>query len=266
MNNTAVSADYIKTADEKILELKNVSLIFNEYGKKFAALDDVSFYLKSSEVLGIIGESGSGKSSIAKVITGLNKPSSGSIFYMGEDITRLKKEQKHRLYRHVQMVFQNAPASFNPRRKIGKSIEEIICRLCANAQGSVRQKAEKLIMEVGLDKEYLNRYPHEISGGQCQRAAIARAMAVSPRVLICDESTSALDVSVQAVIIDLLLKLRREKNMSLIFISHDLALVSSITDRLIIMDSGKIVESGNTCDVVSNPQSQYTKRLLDAVL
>lgn len=164
------------------------------------------------------------------------------------------------------MVFQNAVGSFNPRMKIGKSIEEIIQLLGECSKACLNKKVEDLLVDVGLKGEYADKYPHEISGGECQRAAIARAMAVNPQILICDEATSALDVSAQARIVDLLVHLKEEHGLSMLFITHDLPLVSSLTDRLIIMSKGKIVESGNTKEIIENPKSEYTKKLLEAVL
>lgn len=251
---------------ENILEIKNLSMEFKKTGNIFKAVDGVDFELRKGEVLGIIGESGSGKSTIAKLITGLLKATEGQVFYRGQDLLKLKGGERKVLNQHIQMVFQNAVGSFNPRMKIGKSIEEIIQLLGECSKDCLNKKVEDLLVDVGLKGEYADKYPHEISGGECQRAAIARAMAVNPQILICDEATSALDVSAQARIVDLLVHLKEEHGLSMLFITHDLPLVSSLTDRLIIMSKGKIVESGNTKEIIENPKSEYTKKLLEAVL
>lgn len=258
--------EYGKEERELILSLKDVSKIFSHKGCDNVAVDKVSFDLYSNESLGIIGESGSGKSTIAKIITGLHKATSGQIFFEGKDITHLNRKERKHLYSDIQMVFQNPVGSFNPRRKIGKSLIECMCQLCAENANEAEKKAEEHLLDVGLSADYVNRYPHEMSGGECQRAAIARAMSVCPRMLICDEATSALDVSAQARIVNLLMDLKEKNKMSMIFITHDLPLVSTITDKIIIMNKGKIVEAGKTSEIISNPKTEYTKELLNAVL
>ena len=163
------------------------------------------------------------------------------------------------------MVFQDAIGSFNPKITIGESINEYVCNLCSVTKKDREEKVEQLLKLVGLPIEFKNRYPHELSGGQCQRAAIARALSSHPKVLICDEATSALDVSVQAQIIDLLIKMKKEFNISYIFITHDLALVSSFCDRVIVIKEGKVVEEGKVNKVINNPENEYTKRLLNSI-
>ncbi len=249
-----------------LLKLENVSKAFGSKGSEFKAVDDVSFDLMKGENLAVIGESGSGKSTIARLITGIHTLSSGKVFFEGKDISELSKKERKEHYKSVQMVFQNAVSSFNPRRRIGTSLEEILINLCGEKGSGTREHAAELLKSVGLKEAYLDKYPHEISGGECQRAAIARAMSVNPKLLICDEATSALDVSAQAQIIELLGELRRAHSMSVLFISHDLPLVSGISDRVIIMDGGKIVEEGVTKDVITSPKSEQTKKLIEAVL
>ena len=251
---------------QDLLRFDNVSMHFDDAGGRVQAIDGISFSLARRELLGIVGESGSGKSTVAKLLTGLPTPTGGKILLDGKDITHAVGKERRTLYTRIQMVFQDAVGSFNPRRTIGAMIGETICRLCTPDARTTAQRAGELLTQVGLPSSYANRYPHEMSGGECQRAAIARAMAVHPEILVCDEATSALDVSVQAKIIALLLHLQREHGMSLLFISHDLPLVSSIADRVLIMQNGRIVEQGETSRVLREPSEDYTRNLLRAAL
>ena len=248
------------------LRFENVSMHFDDAAGRVQAIDSISLSLARRELLGIVGESGSGKSTVAKLLTGLHLPTSGNILLDGKDITHAHGKERRALYTRIQMVFQDAVGSFNPRRTIGAMIGETICRLCTPDERDTKRRVAELLAEVGLPAAYADRYPHEMSGGECQRAAIARAMAVHPEILICDEATSALDVSVQAKIIALLLHLQREHGMSLLFISHDLPLVSSIADRVLIMQNGRIVEQGETSRVLREPNEDYTRNLLRAAL
>ena len=250
---------------EEILVCENLTMTFNDGEYILHDLKNVSFYLYKNEVLGIIGESGSGKSTIAKLITGLYQPTGGNIFLDGRSIVRLKRQAQKEVYTKVQMVFQDAVGSFNPRRKIGESISDTLCRLCGEKKHTAGKEAARLLEDVGLPRDYAEKYPHELSGGECQRAAIARAMSVHPEILICDEATSALDVSAQAKIVELLMHLRRIHNVSILFITHDLPLVSNISDRILIMNEGELVEEGSTEEVITRPKTVYTRRLLDAV-
>ena len=249
-----------------LLRFDNVSMHFDDAGGRVQAIDGISFSLAQRELLGIVGESGSGKSTVAKLLTGLHTPTGGKILLDGKDITHAVGKERRTLYTRIQMVFQDAVGSFNPRRTVGAMIGETICRLCTPDARATEKRVAELLTEVGLPSSYANRYPHEMSGGECQRAAIARAMAVHPEILVCDEATSALDVSVQAKIIALLLHLQREHGMSLLFISHDLPLVSSIADRVLIMQNGRIVEQGETQSVLREPSEAYTRNLLRAAL
>lgn len=250
---------------EEILVCENLTMTFDDGEYIVHALKNVSFSLRKNEVLGIIGESGSGKSTIAKLITGLYQPTGGNIFLGGRSIVRLKRQAQKEVYTKVQMVFQDAVGSFNPRRKIGESISDTLCRLCGEKKHTAGKEAARLLEDVGLPGDYAEKYPHELSGGECQRAAIARAMSVHPEILICDEATSALDVSAQAKIVELLMHLRRIHNVSILFITHDLPLVSNISDRILIMNEGELVEEGSTEEVITRPKTVYTRRLLDAV-
>lgn len=251
---------------EPLLSMQNITMTFRDGDHTVNALDDVSFSLYPDEVLGIIGESGSGKSTIAKLICGLYQPTGGTITLDGAPIMHLSRTKQKDVYRKVQMVFQDATGSFNPRRKIGRSIADTYCKLCKEEIKDLPREIGLLLESTGLPASYADKYPHEISGGECQRAAIARAMSVHPEILICDEATSALDVSAQAKIIDLLMHLKEKHHMSILFITHDLPLVSNISSRLIIMNKGKIVEEGNTKDILTRPKSVYTEKLLDAVV
>lgn len=250
---------------EEILVCENLTMTFDDGEYIVHALKNVSFSLRKNEVLGIIGESGSGKSTIAKLITGLYQPTGGNIFLGGRSIVRLKRQAQKEVYTKVQMVFQDAVGSFNPRRKIGESISDTLCRLCGENKHTAGKETALLLDDVGLPGDYAEKYPHELSGGECQRAAIARAMSVHPEILICDEATSALDVSAQAKIVEHLMHLRRIHNVSILFITHDLPLVSNISDRILIMNEGELVEEGSTEEVITRPKTVYTRRLLDAV-
>jgi len=252
--------------EDTFLRFENISMHFDDAAGRVQAVDSISFSLARRELLGIVGESGSGKSTVAKLLTGLHLPTSGNILLDGKDITHAHGKERRALYTRIQMVFQDAVGSFNPRRTIGAMIGETICRLCTPDERDTKRRVAELLTEVGLPSSYAMRYPHEMSGGECQRAAIARAMAVHPEILVCDEATSALDVSVQANIISLLLHLQREHGMSLLFISHDLPLVSSIADRVLIMQNGRIVEQGETSRVLREPSEDYTRNLLQAAL
>ena len=239
---------------------------FKDGAEHIQAVDNISFSLRQKELLGIVGESGSGKSTVAKLLTGLHTATDGRILLGGTDITRASGKEQRALYTRMQMVFQDAPGSFNPRRSIGAAIGETIRNLCPPDEETTDHRVAALLDEVELPTSYAARYPHEISGGECQRAAIARAMAVSPDILICDEATSALDTCVQEKIIALLRRLQKEHGMSLLFISHDLPLVSSITDRILILRQGHIIEQGRTADILREPHERDTKELLHAVL
>ena len=265
--SSAITEEKNISGDEgTLLRFDNVSMHFDDAAGRVQAVDGISFSLARRELLGIVGESGSGKSTVAKLLTGLHAPTGGRILLGGRDITHTSGRERRTLYTRMQMVFQDAVGSFNPRRTIGAMIGETICRLCTPDERDTDKRVAHLLSEVGLPSSYATRYPHEMSGGECQRAAIARAMAVHPEILVCDEATSALDVSVQAKIVALLLHLQQEHGMSLLFISHDLPLVSSIAGRVLIMQNGRIVEQGETSRVLREPSEDYTRNLLRAAL
>ena len=245
---------------EGILSIKNLGKIYERNDIKTEALRGVSFELKCGEILGIVGTSGSGKSTLLRLISGLEAPDAGSIRLDGHELgTKRSIAEK----RDIQVIFQDAGASFHPRRTIASSINDAFQSLMG--KGAVLD-LDSLCIEVGLNSCLARRYPGSLSGGQCQRFAIARAIASSPRVLLCDEITSALDVSSQAQILELLSSLRAETGMSMIFVSHDIAVVSTLCDRIAVMRGGDIVEQGNTKSIISAPRNEYTKELIASVM
>lgn len=253
---------------KKVLEVNNLTKIFKGKDKqKFTAVSNIDFCLNEGECLGIIGESGSGKSTTVNMITRLIDPTDGTITIDGEDITHIKGRALRSIYKKLQMVFQSPIESFDPRCTLGDGIAESL----KNNGFSKKEAAaavEKVLEKCGLDGSFAGRFPHEVSGGQCQRAAIARALAIEPTILICDEATSALDVTIQKEIIDLLRSLREShgKKLSILFICHDLALVQDFCDRVLVMHDGEIVEQGKLDEIIMHPQNDYTKRLIESVL
>lgn len=253
---------------EPILKVKNLTKVFCQQGQSdFTAVNGISFQLFPGECLAIIGESGSGKTTTVNMISRLVDVSSGRITLEGQDITHLKGQKLRRVYRTMQMVFQTPTESFDPRRTLGDGIGESL-RNAGVSKGETRKKVEALLERCGLGAEFADRYPHQVSGGQCQRAAIARALAIEPKLLICDEATSALDVTVQKEIMDLLNALRAQqgRNLSILFICHDISLVQQFADRVLVMYQGNIVEEGTPEEVICHPKSDYTKSLMDSIL
>jgi len=234
-------------------------------GTPVLALDRVSFTLGRSETLGIVGESGSGKSTLARTLIGLEEATGGSASYLGHDLVNASAEGRNRLRRQVQMIFQDPTASLNPRMSVGEIISEPwAIHRDVLPQGQWKARVGELLEQVGLLKEHASRYPHQFSGGQRQRIAIARALALKPEIIICDEAVSSLDVSVQAQVIALLKSLKEEFSPSYLFIAHDLPVVRSFADRVLVMNKGMIVEQGPTRDIFTNPQHPYTQELLRA--
>lgn len=226
------------------------------------AVDDVSFTLEQGEFLGLVGESGCGKSTLAKILTGMIPADAGSVAICGREVTVPFPQE---IYRNIQMIFQMPRESFNPRWTIGRTIVQTQKNFGADEKAA-RARAQQCLAMVGLEPEFYSKYPRQMSGGECQRAAIARALSISPPLVICDEITSSLDVSVQAQIVELLQTLRKEIDLSILFISHDLALVSGLCDRVMVMNTGKLVETGPTAKIVNQPKEDYTRRLLASVL
>ena len=253
---------------EPVLRVDKLSKVFSRGGQQpVAAVKNVSFELMQGECLGVIGESGSGKTTLVNMITRLLDVTAGQIVLDGRNITNLQGKELRSVYRKMQMVFQTPADSFDPRKTLGDGIGESL-RNAGMPRRETRAEVERLLEQCGLSKEFADRYPHQVSGGQCQRAAIARALAIQPGLLICDEATSALDVTVQKEIIDLLnqLRLARGNNLSILFICHDLSLVQQFCDRVLVMYQGEIVEQGKPDDVIQNPEHAYTRRLIDSVL
>lgn len=253
---------------EPVLEIINLSKTFpirNVFGRisgEVKAVDDVSFVIERGKVYGLAGESGSGKSTIARMIMGLARPTAGEIWLNGVNITNTRAGRGY--HNNVQMVFQNPGSSLNPRRTIGQSIN---VPLAANNHPKTdrARRIDELLEMVKLPVTFAERYPHELSGGQKQRVAIARALAITPKLLVLDEPTSALDVSVQAQVIDLLVDLGHELDLTFLFISHDLSLMRNFAERIGVLYLGRIVETGDTAEVFANPQHDYTRLLLASV-
>ncbi|WP_030669176.1 ABC transporter ATP-binding protein [Streptomyces cellulosae] len=241
-------------------------ILFRKQIGAVKAVDGVSFDLYQGETLGIVGESGCGKSTVAKLLMNLEQVTAGEIFYKGQDITKLSGRAQKAVRRNIQMVFQDPYTSLNPRMTVGDIIgEPYDIHPEVAPKGDRRRKVQELLDVVGLNPEYINRYPHQFSGGQRQRIGIARGLALNPEVIICDEPVSALDVSVQAQVINLMERLQDEFNLSYIFIAHDLSIVRHISDRVGVMYLGKIAEIGSDEQIYDHPTHPYTQALLSAV-
>ena len=255
-----------------ILRVENLEKIyFKRYGlfsgkTSFKAIDNVSFKLFEGETLGLVGESGCGKSSLGNAILQLNRATSGSVFYKGKNLHKLSKKDLRHLRKEIQIIFQDPLASLNPRLTIGKAIiEPMVVHKLYDNYSCRKSKALDILEKVGIDKNSFDRYPHEFSGGQRQRIVIARTIAVEPKLIICDESVSALDLSVQAQVLNLLNSLKDDFKFTYIFISHDLAVVKHMSDKILVMNNGKIEEQGDADEVYKNPKQKYTKRLISAI-
>jgi len=278
ISNTVISSSERASNHETIYSaapLLKVVNIDKEYVTKgllftkntsFKAVNNVSFDLYEGETLGLVGESGCGKSTLGNAILQLDKATSGEIFYKGEDITKISKSALRNLRKEIQLIFQDPYSSLNPRIPVGKAIMEPmqVHKLYKNT-AERKEKTLELLKRVGLSEEHFYRYPHEFSGGQRQRIGIARTIAVNPKLIICDESVSALDISVQAQVLNLLNELKDKFGFSYIFISHDLAVVKYMSDQLVVMNKGEIEEIGEADSIYENPVSTYTKSLIEAI-
>lgn len=243
----------------------STSGFFQKY-KEVKAVDDVSFSVFEGETLGLVGESGCGKSTLGKVILQLEKASAGRVLYRGQDLSKLSKSQLRKLRKEIQLIFQDPYSSLNPRKIIGEAIVEPMgVHGIGSSAKSRKEKVMTLLERVGLDSSFFYRYPHELSGGQRQRIGIARTIAIEPKIIICDESVSALDISVQAQVLNLLNELKEDYKFTYIFISHDLAVVKYMADQLLVMNAGKVEALGDADEIYANPISDYTKKLIDAI-
>ena len=252
---------------KKLVEVKHLKQYFGSKKNVVKAIDDISFEIYEGETFGLVGESGSGKSTTGRALLRLYKPTEGEILFEGKEIANLKKGKELLEFRkEAQMIFQDPYASLDGRMKVRDIIAEgIDIHGLAKTAEERDAMVDELLETVGLNKEHANRYPHEFSGGQRQRIGIARALAVNPKFIVCDEAISALDVSIQAQIVNLLKRLQKEIGLTYLFIAHDLSMVKYISDRIAVMYRGRIVEMGSADCVYNNPQHPYTKSLLSAI-
>ena len=256
-----------RTNQTPIVEFKSVDITYPKRGRvaAFNAAQDVTFSIYPGEVVGLVGESGSGKTTIGRALVGLLPIAGGDLTIDGHTMAGIGSKELRELRQNIGIVFQDPGSSLNPRWPIGHSIAEPLTLNGSFSKEEINTRVVELLDMVELPHSYRNRYPHELSGGQRQRVGIARALALSPKVLVADEPTSALDVSVQARVLELLIKIQREQQFAILFISHDLAVVDLLSDRIVVMHQGKIIEQGSTDEILRNPQDPYTRRLIAAV-
>ena len=249
-----------------ILEVKNLKKYFNTPSGVLHAVDDVSFTLEKGKILGVVGESGCGKSTMGRAILRLHEPTSGEVLFEGKDITKISTEEMRKLRSEMQIIFQDPFASLNPRKTVSEIIGEPLRLHKIYKSAAERQKHVLELMEVvGLAERLVNTYPHELDGGRRQRIGIARALALNPKFIVCDEPVSALDVSIQAQILNLLKRLKKERGLTYMFITHDLSVVNYFSDDIMVMYLGKMVEYAPSEELFENPVHPYTKALLSAI-
>lgn len=258
--------------DTPLLQVRGLTKHFPVRGGVFLrtvghvhAVDDVSFDLDTGETMGLVGESGCGKSTVGKTLLRLYDPTAGRVFFEGRDIATMSRIELRQLRRDIQIIFQDPFESLNARHTVGKILEEPFLIHGLGTTVERRRRVDELLERVGLDAGAANRFPHEFSGGQRQRIGIARAIALKPRLIVCDEAVSALDVSIQSQIINLLLELQREMRLALIFIAHDLAVVKHVSDRIAVMYLGEVVETADATDIYRTPRHPYTQALISAI-
>lgn len=250
---------------QDLLTVEHLTKVFGRHGNEHIAVNDVSFRLSRGESLAIVGESGSGKTTIARIVAGLEAATSGTVLVEGRDISNLSRRQRKDDARTVQMVFQDPFGSLDPRQKVGKGLRELLSIHFGLSGAALTERVSDLLHHVGLDDRHAHQLPRTLSGGQRQRVAIARALALEPKALILDEAVSALDVSVQAQVLNLLIDIRRATGIAYLFVSHDLGVVRQVTDNCLVLSHGELVEFGATATVLDSPTHSYTKALIDAV-
>lgn len=258
---------------EKILEVSNLRKyfevksggIFSKVKGSVKAVDGVSFSINKGETVGLVGESGCGKTTIGRTITKIYEPTSGSIIFNGKEISHLKRKEMKEIRAQMQMIFQDPFSSLNPRHTVGSIISSSYVIHGIEPESGIEDSVRELLSLVGLNPEHINRFPHEFSGGQRQRIGIARALALKPKLIVADEPVSALDVSIQAQVVNLLDDLQKEFGLSYLFVAHDLSVVQHISDRVVVMYLGKVMESAPTRELFDSPKHPYTKALLSAV-
>ncbi len=262
----------MKSMNETLIQVQNLTKHFarksgmwGDSASVVKAVDDISFDIHSGEVLGLVGESGSGKSTTGRLILRLIEPTAGKVLYHDKDVFALSKHAMRELRREMQIVFQDPYGAFNPRMTVGAILGEALQLRGMDSRSERDSQARHFLEMVQMPNSILGRYPHEFSGGQRQRIGIARALAVEPKFIVADEPVSALDVSTQAEIVNLLLDLQQRLNLTMLFISHDLSVVKVLCDRVVVMQNGKIVEAGTSAEIYQNPQQQYTRDLLNAI-
>ncbi len=262
----------VAESKQPLLDVRNLRQYFDIKGgvlgrtvNHVKAVDGIDFQIYEGETVSIVGESGCGKSTTGRAILRLDDPTSGEIEFDGRDLASLSKRQMRDVRKDLQVIFQDPFASLNPRQTVGRIIEEGMSILDVVPKEKRKERTVELLEQVGLNADVIDRYPHEFSGGQRQRIGIARALAIEPKLIVCDEAVSALDVSVQAQVLNLLKKLQREYNLTYLFISHDLGVVRHISDRIMVMYLGKVVEVADKKTLFENPQHPYTKALLSAI-
>lgn len=261
MNSPQATVQSASAPEAPLLEVRNLVVRFDKTGH--AAVDDVSFAIARGETLGLVGESGSGKTTIGRAILGLQPVTSGQILFEGVDVTRAKAPQRRRLQGDLRAVFQDPFSSLNPRRPIGDALTEPL-RVAGVPRAERDRRASEVLSVVGLPSNARERYPRQFSGGQRQRIAIARALVTDPRLVVCDEAVSALDLSTQAQVLNLLAELRAGADLGYLFIAHDMAVVEFLAQRVVVLNRGRIVEQGTAAEILRNPRDHYTRTLIAA--